>query len=411
MSISVAIVIPTRNRADLAIEAIQSLLAISDARLGAVIVSNNSSEPEHIRQLADFCERSPDARLVHVRPPRSLAMAEHWDWAVRQALARPDITHVGLHYDRRISRPALALLFDRVMQLPAQAITYYLDSVYPVASRFYVHQMEWSGGLYEIETARALQLASRGQLTDRWQAFPVLVNCLTPRAIFERIQQRFGNICTSTTPDAAFGLRLCAVEERYGHFDMALGIHYAFERSNGLAYLRGELSPTYADFLKLLGDGPWLEAAPLPGVSLGQNIFWHEYALARRRSGDEKFPPIAMDEYLKDLARGLDAVHDQARRAELRELLIDRGWREETAVAAPAPAPRPRLKARLSARLMLLQRRLMMLRADHWKAKASDLAMLGFRRERAALSAARMFSPPPVSENDFLAPFEAVRRS
>lgn len=396
MSTSIAIVIPTRNRADLAIDAIRSLLAFADSRLH-VVVSNNSSEAEQVRQLAELCERAADPRLVHVRPPRSLPMAEHWDWAVHQALDRTDATHVGLHYDRRVSKPALHRLLDLTAQWPELAITYYLDAVYPAASRFYVHQMPWSGGLYEIRTARALQLASRGMLTDRWQAFPVLVNCVTPRSTFERIRRRFGDICTSTTPDAAFGLRLCALDERYLHFDMALGIHYAYKRSNGLAYLRGDASPVFVDFMKLFGDRPWLDAAPIPGLSLGQNIFWHEYALARRMSGEEKFPPIDIDAYLKDLARGLPAVSDPVKRAEMRDALVQHGWREEE-IAAPPPPPRKTLR-----------RRLEQLRADHLYIKPIDLHEYGIAREARALQYAQKHRRAPIDENEFLAAFEPVR--
>ena len=408
MTTSIAVIIPTRNRADLAIEAVRSLLAIPDARL-RVIVSNNSSE-EHAHQLEQFCERTADARLVHMRPPRELGMAEHWDWAIQQALIRSEATHLALHYDRRISTPALALLLDRTARWPEMAITYHLDAVYPAGPRFYVHHVPWSGGLYAIRTARALQLASRGLLTDRWQAFPVLVNCATPRSIFERIRSRFGNICDSTTPDAPFGLRLCAVEEQYLHFDMPLGIHYGYQRSNGLAYLRGDLSPTFADFMRLFGNRPWLDAAPIPGLSLGQNIFWHEYALARRQSGEEKFPPIDMDAYLKDLARGLASVSDPARRTALRELLAGHGWREEEPAAPPAaPASPPGLIGRLRRRLALLRDGLVSLRVEHLYVEPADLSRVGFRREVRALRYARKFSAPPVAETDFLAPFEPVR--
>jgi hypothetical protein len=408
MTTSIAIVIPTRNRADLAIEAVRSLLAIPESRL-RVIVSNNSSDPTHVQQLTRFCEQTADARLMHIRPPHDLAMAEHWDWAIQQTLERSDATHLALHYDRRVSKPALRLLLDRTTRWPERAITYYFDSVYPVPPRFHVHQIPWSGGVYEIRTARALELASRGLLTDRWQAFPVLVNCVTPRSIFERIRARFGNVCASTTPDAPFGLRLCALNEHYLHFDMPLAIHYAFGRSNGLAYLRGESSsPIFGDFLRLLGDRPWLDAAPIPGLTLGLNIFWHEYALARRQSGEEKFPPIDMDAYLNDLSRGLSAISDAAKRSEMRELLLSHGWREEEPIA-PSPPVQRGLIQRVRGRLSSLQGKLALLRADHLYVKPSDLGRFGFKSEAVALRHALRYPSAPIAENDFLSPFEPVR--
>ena len=402
MSTSVAIVIPTRNRADLAIEAIRSLLAISDARLLRVIVSNNSSEPGQVRQLADFCERSADARLLHVRPAQSLPMAEHWDWAIEQALDRTDATHLALHYDRRVSTPSFGHLLELTDAFPEMAITYLLDLVYPVPPRFRVHQMPWSGGLYEIRTSRALRLASQGLLTDLWQVFPVLVNCVTPRSVFERVRERFGTFCASTSPESCFGFRFSALEERYLHFDMPLGIHYASARSNGMSYLRGETSGTFGDFVRLFGERPWLDAAPLPGVSLGQNVFYHEYARVQRDAGPEKFPPVEMDGYLKDLARGLAWIDDPVRRSAMRDLLASHGWQEQEGTAAATTPDRPRLADRL-------RQKVSMLRADYLYARPGDLSGPGFAREARALHYARRDPRPPVQENDFLAPLQPVR--
>jgi hypothetical protein len=406
--ISIAIVIPTRNRADLAIEAVRSLFAVADSRL-QIIVSNNSSDPHHVEELERFCERSSDVRLIHVRPPKSLAMSDHWDWAIERALDRRGVTHVGLHYDRRLTKPDFGGLFDLIAQRPDRTITYYLDASYPAGSRFYVHHMPWSGGLYEIETRRALHLASRGQLTDRWQAFPVLINCVTPRAVLERVRARFGSFCVSTTPDAAFGLRLCAVEETYLHLDRPLAMHYAFERSNGLAYLRGELSATYADYRSLLGDRPWLDAAPIPGLSLGQNIFWHEYALTRRQAADARFPPIAMDAYLDDLARGLDAVGDPVKRSELRNVLLSHGWRQPSSVSTASDPRPPSLMKRLRTKVQSLRLSARQLRADHVFVRPEDFSQVGFKLEARALRHGVEALIPPIRENEFLLPFEPVR--
>ncbi|MDQ3283962.1 MAG: glycosyltransferase family 2 protein [Acidobacteriota bacterium] len=395
MTTSVAVVVPTRNRADLAIAAIHSLLAIRQSRLRHVIVSNNSSEPHHVQKLEQFCRRSNDARLLHVRPPRALGMAEHWDWAIEEALVRSDATHIALHYDRRISRPDLAQVLDLSARWADVPITYALDVVYPLNGRFFVQQMPWSGAVYEIRTARALELAARGLLTDLWQAFPVLVNCVTPRTVIERVRARFGNVCNSTSPESCFGLRFAAVEERYLHFDKAAGIHYAMGRSNGMGYVRQDGSATFADFTKLWGDRPWLDAAPLPGVSLGQNSFYHEYALVRRQCGDAKLPPIEMKGYLEDLARGLNWIAEPAKRAEMRNLLIQHGWREQN---ADVPEKRADTLRGKFARFLI----------DHLPL-ARRSAASGYSRETTALHYAQKHPIPPVAHNDFIAPLQPLR--
>jgi hypothetical protein len=400
MTVSAAIIIPTRDRADLAIGAIRSLLAIADPRLLHVIISNNSSEPEHVRSLAEYCERSADPRLIHLRPPRPLPMAEHWDWAIGEAMAQSPATHLALHYDRRVSKPELSLLFDVAEQRPDLPVTYPIDVVYEWQARFFALQMKWSGGAYEIRTSRALDLASRGLLTDLWQAFPVLVNCLTPRSALESVRCRFGSFCASTTPESCFGFRYSAIADTYVHFDRPLGIHYGSGRSNGLGYIRGETSAAFGDFLKLHGDRPWLDAAPIPGLSLGQNIFYHEYMLARREVGQDRFPPVEMDGYLKDIARGLLFIGDPGRRSEMRELLVSHGWEGEAGL--PAPPRRPPLRERLRAKMDRL-------RADHLSARPEYLSTIGFGSETRALRCAAGHSRAATPDNAFLSPLEPVR--
>lgn len=93
-----------------------------------------------------------------------------------------------------------------------------------------------------------------------------------------------------------------------------------------MGYLRGETSGTFGDFVKLHDERPWLDAAPIPGLSLGQNTFYHEYSVARRDAGSAKFPAIDKTAYLADLARGLAWITDPAKRAEAEAVLASHGW-------------------------------------------------------------------------------------
>jgi hypothetical protein len=383
MTSSVTIIIPTRNRASLAIAAIRSLRAIAHPRLACILVSNNSSEPAQARALAQFCESSGDGRLIHVAPPRALGMADHWDWATQQALERSATSHFALHYDRRISLPDFGVALDLTARRPEQPITYLLDILYPSLGRYFVRQTPWSGGLFEIATRRALDLASQGLLAGLWQAFPVLLNCLTPRSVLERVRDRFGSICASTSPESCFGFRFAAVAESYLHFDRALGIHYGYEDSNGMGYIRGDVSGTFGDFMRLHGDRPWLDAAPIPGLSLGQNSFYHEYGLVQREAGSARFPPIDRAGYLADIAAGLTWIEDPDRRARAEEVLRREGWQGSAGPAIPSiPPPAP------------FATRARRWRADHLRVLVDDISTTGLKRERRALHWAQRLRVP-----------------
>jgi hypothetical protein len=327
-------VLPTRHRAALAITAIESLLAQSGEV--SVIVSDNSSSDDEVRRLADFCGGIRDPRLLYLRCSPVLPMPAHWNWALEQALVRSDATHFGVQYDRKLWKPdQLQLLAAACASAPGTLVSYGCDFTYPAQSRIGAWQAPVSGKLYKIPTSRVVDMAAHGMIYEMGHAFPVLSNCMVPRRILERMRDRFGDLCNSSTPDAAFSFRFCAIEKSYRHLDRALAIIYAFDHSNGLAMFRGNSGGSWDDFTRLWGELPWLPEAPIPGLSLGQNVSFHEYNLVRRAVGGDRFPLIDFAGYLRELARALAFIQDPARKGEMRALLESHGWIEDPPRARP----------------------------------------------------------------------------
>ena len=273
--VSIAVVIPTHNRADLAIAACRSLLG-QPGRRHQVFVSDNSTRAEEIQKLTDFCRATGDPRLVYLQPAASLPMPTHWDWALEQAMERSDATHFYLHYDRKITKPGqVDLLLKTVRQFPEHLLTHCADHVADEPRPSTLWQYPWSGKTYELRTSRVVALTVRCQINEMGQAFPILSNCVVPRPVFTAIRERFGNVCDSTGPDSCFTYRFCALNERYVHFDCPTGIIYAWQRSNGLGYVRNA-GGDFPAFLEAWGSRPWQDAAPIPELNLGQNLLFHE---------------------------------------------------------------------------------------------------------------------------------------
>jgi glycosyl transferase family 2 len=338
------LIIPTRHRAELAIASIQSLLAQDHPDL-TVVVSDNSSREEEVRLLEEFCRTTADRRLLYIRPPETLIMPTHWDWAFDQAMARTDATHFGVHYDRKIFKAGgINRLAAICANDPAAVISYALDFSLARDGAFVALQYRGSGKLYEVRTAPLVRKIAGGTFQDLGQAIPILSNCIVPRPVLERVRTRFGNICDSNAPDLTFLFRFLALEPRYLHLDAALSVLYAFQLSNAQGYFRSDPGGTFGDFMTLWADRPWLDAAPIPGLTLGVNIAFHEYNLVQNVVGKEAFPEIEMEGYLRELANGFYFIHDERERAELRAVLEDHGWRPESA------SPRP-LWRRIAGRL------------------------------------------------------------
>lgn len=330
MSVVLAAVMPTRNRASLAIQGIQSVLAQKGAEV-RLLVSDNSSRTEEVERLASFCAQRTDGRLVYLRAPESMPMGTHWNWAIRQAVRAFDPTHVTVHYDRRISRAGeLALLSRIASKHPDLVITHRWDAIvkFEDRRRYQAILSEGDRGLYEIDSERVLAAMASGRIGNLPVAVPLLNNCVVPRSVLDHITRRFGDVCDSVAADVSFTFRFLGMYDRYLYLSRGIGVLHAFHRSHAAGFLTGNDSDL-SDLRRLWGDRPWLDAAPIAGLTVGQNMLFHEYVLAQRVFGEQRYPPIDREGYLRELASAVPMVADPVRREEIRTTLEQHGWRED----------------------------------------------------------------------------------
>lgn len=382
MTFAIAVVIPTRNRDPLAIAAARSL-----AGQGVeIFVSDNSDAPGALRE---FCKA--EAGIHYLRPPSVLAMADHWDWALRQALSLSQATHFALHYDRNVSKPGRwRALAEAASSRPDELMTFTHDNIlfHPPPRRLW--QVPWTGKVYAVTTRRATELVAAGQVHAAAGVLPLLSNCLVPRDMLEGIAARFGSICRGAGPDSVFLARYLASYERYLHFDCAIDILTGSERSTGLGYMRGS-GGDYADFRKTVGDGPWLPSGPVPGIDIGYNLLFHDYEVARQETGD-RLPPIDRGAVLEALAADLRWVADPEERAELVRILRSQGW------TGVEPAPFGTRSAR-----RILYERVVLLWARWFRSVPATLTGLAFRDDAAALAHALKYPRRRQDSADHLA--------
>jgi hypothetical protein len=328
MTVTLAAVIPTRDRTPLAMNAVRSLLD-QDCEIDIYVSDNSSSLDETLR---DFCLTDP--RAHYLRPSHELAVAEHWDWALRQAMESSTATHFTVHHDRKWSkagawRPLLSVAARRPETLVSFGVDFIADTPPPLR----VWQTPWTGRAFLIRTMRAATLIAQARVTEIVHGLPLLTNCIVPRTILQTMIDRFGDVCRSTGPDLAFVSRFLTLHDEYLHADRAPGILYASDRSTNMGYFRGS-GGDFPEFRRLFGDGPWLDAAPIPGVNLGCNMLFHEYELARRETGD-RLPPLQRTACLDDLAAALRWIEEPRTRDGLLQILREHGWRGS--IAPPHP--------------------------------------------------------------------------
>ena len=317
------VVIPTRNRANLAQAAIKSVLDQGLSQV-TILVSDNSTDDAGARALQAHCE-ALDPRLVrYIRPAQPMPMSAHWDWVIHRALEQTVASHVLYLTDRMIFKAgALGALIERARRFPDKVISYNVDRIDDFDQPVFLDQKPWSGKLLEIPADHLLYLTSRAVHPA---CLPGMLNCIVPRPLFDEIDRRFGSIFASISPDFCFAYRSLDVVSSILYYDRSLLIQSSIDRSNGLSYARGIASADSADFRRQLSGVQMNYAAPVPEFQTITNAVLHEYCVVKQESGSPKFREIDRFSYLGATERALAWIEDPALSAEMRRLLGKQGW-------------------------------------------------------------------------------------
>ncbi|HEX8321724.1 glycosyltransferase [Longimicrobium sp.] len=343
------VVVPTRNRADLAENAVRSLLGEHGSAGVRIVVSDNSTDAAAAERLRAFCETTGSGTLHYLRPPVPLAMAAHWDWAMQTVLHTWPENHVAYLTDRMVFREGeVRAVMELARRYPDRVVAYLHDHLAGYAPPFRVEQVPWTGRAYEVYAADLLALAARGVLSA--PGLPKMLNCVVPRTVLDRLRARFGKFFDSVAPDFNFCYRCLAEVESVVHYDSAAVVHYALDRSNGASLSRGVRTRDHADFLASVG-GSLAPSAPVPELRTVGNVIFHEYCRTRAETGSRRLPELDRERYLDYLGREIELVEDPAERRHMRALLEANGWRASVPKREPFRAAR--LRKLLSPRLVL----------------------------------------------------------
>ena len=212
-----------------------------------------------------------------LKPNEPLAMSAHWDWALRTAMDRSDATHFTVHYDRRITKPghlapicrALGLFpgrRDDVFLRPGHQRRGEVGGVAAAVGRPVVHG---------ADLTRSRDDCPGAYYRDGHRRFR---SCRTARSRARSSIASWrvsGRSVSRPHPIPRSRIASGATHDRYVHYDRCVGIAYGFDRSTGFGFVRGS-GGDFGDFMQWWGDRPWLDAAPIVGLNMGQNVLFHE---------------------------------------------------------------------------------------------------------------------------------------
>lgn len=298
-------IIPTRNRADLAIAAAKSLLAVRSERI-RLVLSDNSSDPAHVETLASAAST---LGIEVWRPRVPMAMPLHWDWALERGWKEASSSHVTVLTDRMVVRPeAFRAVLDVVELRPAMTVSYGHDRLDDLSQPATLEEHQWTGRLLRIPRRLSARLVADANESVN-MTLPRLLNAVVPWNAVSRVRDRFGDICASAVaPDFAFAFRCVAVEPATHYYDRPVLIHYAISRSNGATISRGASSTDHADFMANLASLDPTPLAPIPNLLTVHNQVVHEYEAVRTRFPD--LAPVNFDRYLRALHAEVGAMEE-----------------------------------------------------------------------------------------------------
>jgi len=315
------IVIPTRNRSDLARDAIRSVLDQGATNL-SVMVSDNSTSQDESEQLAAYCRQLKTDSVRYVRPPQPLPMPEHWEWAMKQALADSSASHISYLTDRMVfKRGELVNVISLSERFPDQVISYNNDIILDYAEPVQLKQASWTGRVFELNTAGMILASAQVSTWLFFYCTPRMLNTIVPREVLNRIIKRFGNLFLSLYPDLSFAYKCLETLESILYYDRSVLISYAHSRSNGASYHRGVITKDYADFLANLNGKTLNYAAPIPELMTATNAAIHEYCFLKAESQSAKFPDIDLERYLSSVAAEISSIEDPKFKKEMESLL------------------------------------------------------------------------------------------
>ena len=282
-----SIVIPTRNRPNLVPTAVQSVLE-QDFGDFELIISDNSDPERTAETRAVLADALDDPRVRYLRPPRTLSMVDHWEWAVRQASGE----FTGVLTDRSAYKLyALGMIRQELQTHSADLISVLAVGIRGEAAPFRLRGRSASDRATLVQSAAALAECARVEFSSR---LPRMLNSFCRTARLHELVANYGSIFTGMAPDYSFCFRILDWLDAFLLFDSRLMVAGGESQSNGLAFTTNRMNADSRSFLAL-ADKPldWFRYAPIPApVTINNNFLLLEYELARSQQKSGRFAPI-----------------------------------------------------------------------------------------------------------------------
>ncbi|MGV1752274.1 glycosyltransferase family 2 protein [Agrobacterium sp. CG674] len=284
-----SIVIPTRNRPEYLPDAIASVMrqTFSDFEL---IVSDNSDEAHAAENQRIIASYRGHERFQYIRPPSDLPMVDHWEWALRRTAGR----YIGFLTDRMALRLyALQFAHNTIQSTQTPAICFASEDSIELPGYRSVRRISNALQVREVLSKDKLSEFSKGKLP---KDTPRMLNSLVDKSVIAKIEEKYGSVFCSISPDYIFTFRLMGEIPAFTASTAPLLVTQGEKRSTGRAFKIGKMNSDSQGMLSNIRTiyGEWLKFGPIPGdVYLMPNVILREYDVVSSQHRGEEFTTIS----------------------------------------------------------------------------------------------------------------------
>ena len=325
--IELTIIVPTRNRPDYIPIGIGSIVKqFADLPIRVIITDN--SDPVDAKLNSTYIKSLNNRHLAYIRPPETLSMVNHWNWAVEYVLYNTSSTHFTILTDRGFYRHgALCDLIARIRDYDKDIISFVGDTILDFYPPIVIGENSWTGRVEIINCETLLSDASHCNFS---RALPKVLNSIIPSPLAREMKERSSSIFPPTlSPDYGIAFEFLVTLERIIFYDKPLTVGFGLRRSNGANLGTGSLDErTVRDFLNLnqKSNGGSILRVPVPEIVNSSNAIVHEYLSARIRHPDKNVPEISLDAYHHFLFKSLGSISNRHLRTKYKRLLSAHGF-------------------------------------------------------------------------------------
>jgi len=274
------IVVPTRNRPAELTLTLETLKRLEKADF-SILVSDNSDPAIVDRNRATVEATLEGLSFSYIRPPKSMNMVDHWNFAVSAA----EGDYVGIVTDRLTLVPSTMALVDEVIARTGANCVCYTHTTFDAASGRLLKPHAGIVPAIPMRTGDVLAQFASAQLVMN---SPRFLNSFCSRRVLEAIAKRHGQVFGGIAPDYSFNFRLLSTIDEYVLLDAPLLVDHSPLSSNGMAVTHNRNNSASQDFWARMKveQRQFLEFGPIPHEGrLLPNIILREMEICRAEAG------------------------------------------------------------------------------------------------------------------------------